>query len=242
MSIDIVNLLETIAGLAAGAVALLAVYRSLTIGKSLVTRIYRTRAYWLAVLMIIYAAFALDGLFPTNTALESDISDILFSLFLFALLVFIDSNVAVAREIDFFHRDILHWRTARSPLFAAIVAGTVIGIGVTIVVKNPTSGFAAYALVGYFILLGVAFAYSGAAMFVIARRTYDRTMKKFVKMLGFAILSYVLYLTLFIPLDAIYPHLGDVVTDFIAVAAAYFFYNSAMSLSFVGSIVKESAQ
>ena len=40
MSIDIVNVLETIAGLAASAVALLAVYRSLTISKSLVTRVY----------------------------------------------------------------------------------------------------------------------------------------------------------------------------------------------------------
>jgi hypothetical protein len=75
---------------------------------------------------------------------------------------------------------------------------------------------------------------------VIARRTYDRTMKRFVKMLGFAILSYVLFLTLFIPLDAVYPQLGDVVTVYIAIVAAYFFYKAAMSLSFVGRIVKEA--
>jgi hypothetical protein len=239
VSIDIVNDLETLAGLAAGAIALLAVYRSLAIGKSLVAGVYRTRAYWLAVLMIIYAAFVFV---PTSSAIGSDIDDILFFTFLLALLIFIDSNVTVAREIDFFHRDVLHWRAARMPLFAIIVAGTAIGIWATVVVTNSTSFLASVALVWYIALLGVAFTYSGAAMLVIARRTYDRTMKKFVKMLGFAILSYVLFLTLFIPLDFIYPNLGDVVTDFIGIAAAYFFYRAVMSLSPLGHIEKETVQ
>jgi len=233
MSIDIVNVLETIAGLAASAVALLAVYRSLTISKSLVTRVYRTRAYWLAVLMIIYAAFSLV---PTISAIESDISDILFFMFLFALLIFIDSNVAVGREIDFFHKDILHWHTVRVPLFAAIIGGTAVAILAIVESFGSSSGIGFFV---YFAILGVAFTYSGAAMLVIARRSYDRTMKKFVRMLGFAILSYVLFLTLFIPLDAIYPSLGDVVTSFITIAAAYFFYRAAMSLSPISRIQKE---
>jgi hypothetical protein len=236
MSINVVNLLEIIAALAAGAIALLAVYRSLTIGKSLVSRVYRTRAYWLAVLMTIYAAFAFD---PGASAIESDISGILFFMFLFGLLIFIDSNVAVAREIDFFHRDILHWRAARTPLFAIVVVGSAIGIWSIFALSSNASIISGAAFLGFFILLGVVFAYSGAAMFLIARSTYDRTMKKFVKMLGFAILSYVLFLTLFIPLDAIYPQLGDVVTSFIAIAAAYFFYNATMSLSNVGQIERE---
>jgi hypothetical protein len=237
MSIDIVNVLETVSGLATGAIALLAVYRSLTIAKSLVTRVYRTRAYWLGVLMIIFAAL---NLLPTTSALGSDISDILFFVFLLALLIFIDSNVAVAREIDFFHRDILHWHALRIPLFASMVAGTAIGIVGTIASTNSAlSSVVGLALLGYFIFLGVVFTYSGAAMLVVARRSYDRTMKKFVKMLGIAILCFVLFLTLFIPLDAIYPNLGDVVTDFIAIAAAYFFYNAAMSLSPIGRIERE---
>lgn len=240
MSTEFVNDLETIAELAACAISLLAVYRSLTIGKSLVTRVYRTRAYWLAVLMIIYAAFAIV---PTSSAIELEISNILFSMFLIAFLLFIDSNVAVAREIDFFHKDILRWHSVRTPLFAVIIAGTV-GIVAIIQLTNTAAIDSSTAEIGYvlyFALLGVAFSYSGGAMFVIARRTYDRTMKKFVKLLGFAVLSYVLFLTLFIPLDAIYPSLGDVVTDFIGIATAYFFYCAAMSLSSVGRIVKEVA-
>lgn len=238
MSIDIVNVLESLAGLASGAIALLAVYRSLTIGKSLLTRVYRTRAYWLAVLMIILALMVLP--FPYPSAVESDISFYGFFVFLFALLIFIDSNVAVARDIDFFHRDILHWRTIRLPMIGISAAGTVT-ILVAISVGISADSFASeLGLLGYFILLGVVFAYSGGAMFVIARRSYDRTMKKFVKMLGFAILSYVLFLTLFIPLDAIYPQLGDVVTDFILIAAAFYFYKAAMSLSSVERIAKEA--
>jgi hypothetical protein len=237
MSVNIVLILEDVASLAAAAIALLAAYRSLTIARSLVTRVYRSRAYWLAALMIIFAAFDLSG--DVTTSLGSDINTVLFFVFLFALLIFIDSNVAVAREIDFFHKDVLRWQTTRVPLFTVLVITSAIGIfGFASSASALVSGLV---LFGYFTVLGVAFAYSGAAMILIARRTYDRTMKKFVKMLGFAILCYVLFLTLWIPLDAIYPSLGDVVTDFIAIGAAYFFYKAAMSLSPVGKVVAEVA-
>lgn len=231
MSTDVVFVLETAASIATAAVALLAAYRSFTIGKSLVSRVYRTRAYWLVVLMIIFATFAV---YPSSSV---TVSNILFLTFLFALLVFIDSNVSVAREIDFFHKDTLHWHSARIPMFSAVVASSAI-VGV-LLTTSANSNILGIVLVGYFVLLGAVFAYSGAALFVIARRTYDRTMKRFVRMLAFAILCYVLFLTLFIPLDAIYPSLGDVVTAFIAIGAAYFFYLAAMSLSDVGRIVKE---
>jgi len=238
VSIDIVDLLEDFAGLAATAVALLAAYRSLTIGKSLVTRVYRTRAYWLAALMIIFVAFALAG--ESSSAVATDISNNLFYVFLIALLVFIDSNVAAAKEIDFFHKDILHWHVLRIPLLAIVVASSVIVAVVSAAFPAFTNSLLYdIVVIAYFTLLGVVFSYSGAAMIVIARRTYDRTMKKFIKMLGFAILCYVLFLTLFIPLDFIYPRLGDVVTTFIAIAAAYFFYRAAMSLSPIGRVLEE---
>jgi hypothetical protein len=214
---------------------LLAAYRSLTIGKSLVTRVYRTRAYWLAALMIILAVFSADVF---SSALANYIGDVGFFVFLLALLLFIDSNMEVALEIDFFHRDIFRWHKVRTPLFAIIVGYTVIAILATI---YQLSSPAKIAFLGYFALLGVTFSYSGATMFVAARRTYDRTMKKFVKMIAYAILFYVLFLTLFIPLDAIYPSLGDVVTDYILIVSAYFFYRAAMSLSSVGKIIKEAA-
>ena len=237
MSINIVDLLEGVAGLAAAAIALLAVYRSLTIGKSLVTRVYRTRAYWLAVLMMIFAVVNADVF---SSAIASDISYWGFFVFLFALLFFIDSNVVVAREIDFFHRDILRWHKVRIPMFVAIVASSAIAIVASADITAPVS-LSGVAILVYFTLIGAALAYSGAVMFVIARTSYDRTMKRFVKMLGFAVLFYVLFVTIWLPLDFIYPNLGDVVTDFIAIGTAYFFYKAAMSLSFVGRIEKQIA-
>jgi len=203
-----------------------------------VTRVYRTRAYWLAVLMIIFAAFALSGV--SSSTIATDISNNLFYVFLIALLIFIYSNLAVAREIDFFHKDILHWHILRIPLLAIVVASSVIVAVVSAAFPAFTNSLVYdIVVIAYFTLLGVVFSYSGAAMIVIARRTYDRTMKKFIKMLGFAILCYVLFLTLFIPLDFIYPRLGDVVTTFIAIAAAYFFYRAAMSLSPIGRVLEE---
>ena len=236
MSTETVNVLEAVAGVATSAIALLAVYRSLTIAKSLVTRIYRTRAYWLAVLMVIFAVL---GILPTSTTLETDISNVFFFSFLIALLLFIDSNVAVAKEIDFFHKDILHWEKIRIPLLVVVVAYTAAASIATAL--GISSAIAGVGIIGYIVVAGVAFSYSGAAMFLIARKTYDQTMKKFVKTLGFAILFWVLFLTLWIPLDAIYPSLGDVVTDFIAIGAAYFFYKAAMSLTFVGRMEKQTA-
>jgi hypothetical protein len=238
MSIDIVYILEAVSGLVTAVIALFGVYRSLTIGKSLVTRVYRSRAYWLSILMIILAVLNLP--FPPSSAIGSDIGYYGFFVFLIALLVFIDSNVAVSKEIDFFHNDILHWHRIRVPMFSAVTAGTVIGIlASTVSTNSGLYTLAGIGIVAFFVLLGVVFAYAGAAMFVIARRTYDHTMRKFVKMLGFAVLCYVLFVTIWLPLDFIYPNLGDIVTDFILIGTAYFFYQAAMSLSPVGRIQKE---
>lgn len=221
------------------AIALLAVYRSLTIGKSLVTRVYRTRAYWLAVLMVILAAFSV---IPTDSPIENDISTALFFLFLIPLLIFINSNVLVAKEIDFFHKDILHWHSVYRPLLAVVIADSIIGLLVEVVFPNsPLALESGLGFLTYFALVGVAMSYSGVAMFVIARRTFDHTMRNFIRMLGFAVLSYTIFLTIWIPLDFIYPVLGDTVSTFAAIAAAYFFYKAAMSLSFVGKIAKEVA-
>jgi hypothetical protein len=237
MSIDFVYLLEGGAGLATVAVALLTVYRSITIGKSLVTRVYRSRAYWLALLMII---LVVDNLpFPPSSAIGSFLGFYGFFVFLFAFIIFIDSNVAVAREIDFFHKDILHWRKVRIPMFAILGAYTVAAA-----IFSPaaaTSIVVGIGIVGYFTMLGAIFVYAGVAMFVIGRRTYDQTMRTFIKMLGFAVLCYLLFVTIWLPLDFVYPNLGDILTDFILIGGAYFFYKAAMSLSFVGRIVEEVA-
>jgi hypothetical protein len=234
MSIDIVEILEGGAALATLAIALLGVYRSLTIGKSMVTHVYRSRAYWLAVLLII---LAVDNLpFPPSSVIGSGLGFYGFFVFLFAILLFIDSNVAVAREIDFFHKDVLHWRKIRIPMLAILGAYTVAAV----ILSSATSTAAGIGLVGYFLMLGVILVYAAIEMYVIGRGTYDQTMRKFIKMLGLAVLCYLLFVTIWLPLDFIYPNLGDIVTDFIIIGTAYFFYRAAMSLSFVGRIVKET--
>lgn len=61
-------------------------------------------------------------------------------------------------------------------------------------------------------------------------------------MLGYGIAGPALFFTLWLPFDAIYPSLGDVITDFIFIGAAYFLYKAVMSPSPVGrveSVVEE---
>lgn len=235
MSTNFVFDIETIGSILTVIVAALAAYRSLAIAKSLVTRVYRTRAYWLAVLMAILIVLNLP--LPPSSIIASDLSFYGFFVFSFAILIFIDSNVSVAKEIDFFHNDVLHWRRVRIPMFAILTGYTLLAI----LLSSATSTAIDIGLVGYFIMLGAIFAYSGTAMFAIARRTYDQTMKKFIKMLGFAVLCYLLFVTIWLPLDIVVPNLGDIVSGFIIVIGVYFFYKAAMSLSFVGRIVKDVA-
>ena len=235
MSTNFVFDIETIGSILTVIVAALAAYRSLAIAKSLVTRVYRTRAYWLAVLMAILIVLNLP--LPPSSIIASDLSFYGFFVFSFAILIFIDSNVSVAKEIDFFHNDVLHWRRVRIPMFAILTGYTLLAI----LLSSATSTAIDIGLVGYFIMLGAIFAYSGTAMFAIARRTYDQTMKRFIKMLGFAVLCYLLFVTIWLPLDIVVPNLGDIVSGFIIVIGVYFFYKAAMSLSFVGRIVKDVA-
>jgi hypothetical protein len=165
----------------------------------------------------------------SSSVIATGISNIFFFIFFLTLFVSIDRNVTVAREIDFFHRDILRWQSVRKPLFVVFVAFTAFGLVSTLTNYLPSSG-EGVGFLAFFAFIGATFVYSGAAMIAIARSTYDRTMKKFVRMLGFAIFCFVAFVTIWIPLNGVYPNLGDIIASFFGIAAAYFFYEAAMSL------------
>jgi hypothetical protein len=86
---------------------------------------------------------------------------------------------------------------------------------------------------------GAFLSYSAAALVVGARRTPDRTMRRFVRMLGLAIICMVLFFTVWIPFapfSLTVQDLGSLISECFIPAAAYFLYLAVMSLSSVGRV------
>jgi len=78
--------------------------------------------------------------------------------------------------------------------------------------------------------------YGTATLIVAARRSQDRTMKRFIRMLGLSLLGLVLFFTVWIPIDYFAPGVGDFLSEFGFVMAAYYLYKAVMSLSLLGRI------
>jgi len=160
-----------------------------------------------------------------------------------ALPLFVNSNIRTARESDFFHRDALHWRSLWRATIAVVLCSVAIS-GISIAyspgVLNGTSS-AWWANLGYplfFFVLILVSVYGGVSLTVAARRTQDQTMRKFVRMLGYALLGLFFYFTVWLPIDYFAPGVGDAISELGFIIAAYFLYRAVMSLSPLGRMEK----
>src|SRR5579862_9131526 len=116
MSTDPVFLTNFFTTLFGESVFFLGAFRAIAIGRALVSPVFRKRAYWTAALMISAAFSSLTIFFPpTKVPIINFLEALPFFLVLFVILAFVDSTISATREIDFFHRDALHWSRFRIP-------------------------------------------------------------------------------------------------------------------------------
>jgi hypothetical protein len=231
---DIINLVGVLAILLGLGIMVFASYRAVEIGRVLVKGAYRSRAFWSSAVMIIIVISNLAGVLPVP-----------FPVFLIPILIvilaFVDSSIRVAQEMDFFHRSALGWQGVRKPLYVILLLSSVIFVWALLFTSLDTLP-AQLGASQFFAVVAILFSYSAAALIVGARRTPDRTMRRFVRMLGLAIVSMVLYLTIWIPFapfSTTVQDLGNMISYFFTVAAAYFLYHAVMSLSTLGRVEKE---
>ncbi|HEY6283595.1 MAG TPA: hypothetical protein VIW22_06690, partial [Nitrososphaerales archaeon] len=155
------------------------------------------------------------------------------------LVLFVDSSIRAAQETDFFHRDTLHWRTFGRPAVAIVFSSGVI-LSLIFFTSPPFSDSSPlWVVIGtlqYFVVLGVVLTIAAGSLIVAARRTEDRTMRRFVRMLGFSLLGYILFFTIWIPLGYFGTNVENVGSDLFILVASYFLYQSVMSLSPLGRI------
>jgi hypothetical protein len=240
-SIDIVSLITNLRYVISIGIFLLGSYRAITIGRALVSRVYRNRAFWTAAVMIVFAITGFLDLtsLPSSIAVNT-IGDILgilpYVAEILLLFAFIDGTILAGMETDFFHRDTLKWRSGRKPLYAAFVV-SVAAVYYVFSLPNPNSlPFLAVASVyaGLAVILAI-FGFSAATIIVVSRRTPDRTMKMFLRFLGYALGVFVLDNLM----SSVFS--GDVVTlldDLLSLVAAYLVYRAVMFLSPLGRVEK----
>lgn len=259
MSIDIVLIIFQLSLLIAGIVLVFLISRALTLGRRFVSQVYRSRAFWFAGVMLSVLFWLLfTGLFYSSVKNVEGIAVELSLITILLVFVCADRTILVMLEMDFFHRNTLHWRRARVPAYVAIFAGAIFLIAQIPLTAAPTcSGCYAALLPGLpswvsvFInpttesivtielLLGslVIFGYLFSVFLIGTRRISDMTLKRHLRWLGLSVLLLIVtiaggYLeSIFIGFD------GDVVlSSFEILVMSYTFYRALMSLTVIGKL------
>ena len=240
MAVDYLGAGDLLVSIATLLILVFALYRAIEFDRVLVGATYKGRAKWTAIFLASVAFLLVDstGEIPY---LSSDQGNTGFALITLALPLFINGNVRAAQETDFFHRDTLHWRALWKANVAALVCILAIGVSVillsgyvpgTLSTSSTSWGPALASL--YFFVLIIESIYGTVTLIVAARRSQDRTMGRFVRMLGLSLLGLVLFFTVWIPIDYFAPGVGDFLSYFGFVMAAYYLYRAVMSLSPLG--------
>jgi hypothetical protein len=207
-------------------ILLLAAYRALGFRGNLVGSAYKNRALVTGVLALLMVPFAwllipLANLFALQFAYVVSILSYYAVVAIVGFLV-LDSTIDVARGLDFFHRDSLHWGSLRWPTWAAMFILTfvlfVLGFSVDL---GPLGGIIPIAW-------PLPLAYFGCVLIVSSRRSQDRTLRTYSKWIG--LFAGALVIDFALPIDQVIPEL------IFTVLAAYCFYRTSMSISLVGRI------
>jgi hypothetical protein len=236
---DVFNAVGQLAVLLGIGILIFSTYRAVEIVRVLVKGIYRTRAVWTAAVMVVIIFFSLANLLPNDTSgVVGFLSTLSFGVTAIVLFAFVDSSIMVAQEMDFFHRSTLGWQRFRKPFYVLVITSAVVSLWGIYLGGYFDTLAGTLAIAQVFAVIGILFTYSAIALTVGARRTPDRTMRRFVRMLGLAILCVAIYFTIWIPFNVV-PHLGDMISDFFATAGIYFLFLSVRSLSPVSHVETE---
>lgn len=271
MSSEIFGLIEALSYLLSGGILAFGAYRAMRMGRAFVNSLYRSRARWTAGAIWLLVVSVLGSLIsppssakPALITLPPFLPIIVFEAFpelallgfLVAIFAFVDRTILVTMDMDFFHRSVFRWPKVRIPFYILLFLGLIEVLGNSILGGLPPSQVSRWEIYAVgsiptadgswfplflFALLIVVFGYSAAAMVAGARRTSDMTLRKHVRFLGIAIISFFVAIatsTLTTYSFASYPS-ASLVPDVLYIITAYLFYRVAMSLSPLGRVERE---
>jgi hypothetical protein len=261
MSIDLVSIIVELILLIAGIVLFFLISRAVTIGRKFVGQVYRSRAFWFAGVMIVALISVLSdlvsilfNLYPSSSL--SALGILVFIAWVLVMFVYADRTILVTLEMDFHHRNTLHWRPIRTLAYVAMFANVFYLYAYIFVTKAPTCsscpivylpGLPSWVPV---ILPGilvpeailafiVTFGYTISALIIGDRRTSDMTMKRHVRWLGLSFLIFLGFLVGFtLSLVGLITSLyvAFLLQSFIILVVVYTFYRALMSLTPIGRL------
>jgi hypothetical protein len=216
------------------AIYFFAVFRAITIGRGLVNRIYRDRAYLVAALIVSMVA---QSFVPDNWVFFGIYAyQITYFALLFFVLVVIDNTILVGLDMDFFHRNTLRWRQTRFIAYAIFLVDTVIILAViNNLIRLPRKGASSLVIISF----AAVIIYAAVVLVMTARRTPDRPMRRFLMFAGVLVIGILVstFINNYTYIDAV-----DVFDDFLAVGIAYLNYLMVMSLTPMTRIKKETKE
>lgn len=175
------------------------VSRALTLRRSLVDGLYRTRALWTAIgalsVAVFVAADYVDGFYGAHPAtLEGVVAEATFwGVGLLFLLGWIFSNINVAISADFFNRDPLRWkRGGRFVVIAVFLAFYSLAAPDTAWFKPVISLDVLFGL--EVMLFAVSVGYSAVVLLLTHARIQDKSIKVYTKWVVLTLISLVFYL------------------------------------------------
>ena len=226
-------------------ILVLGIYRAMEMRGAFVSGIYRSRATWSTLLMLVVIVTMLDNYVPFPSSGILYLFGLVFVnggfiALLFVIVAYADRSVLVAIETDFFHRDTLSWSRVRWP--AAIVFVTfVIGLNIGGAVLTPDEQSSLLGVLIndlFFLVVAGILSYLTAALIVGSRRSADRTLRRSILLLGLALSTLVLSIvaTSFVNPGTL-PYV--IVQQGTGIVGIYLIYRSVMSLSPLGRVQKE---
>jgi hypothetical protein len=262
MSIDVMSIVYELSLLIAGIILFFLISRGVMIGRKFVSRVYRSRAFWFVGVMLVALITVLSGLITDLFGLypSTPLAPLFILVFLAWVLVmfaYADRTILVTLEMDFLHRNTLHWRPVRTLAYAAIFASVFYLYAFISVTKPPTcsSGLCPtvflpglppwvpaifpstyFGLAGPFLALIMTFGYTLSAIIICARRTSDTMMKRHVRWLGLSFLIFLVIIVGFI-LPSTW---SDLLASFAVLVLVYTFYRASTSLTFIGKVEVET--
>jgi hypothetical protein len=226
MSDELYFVVDLVSFLLAAVILAFGAARALKFRRVLVSDVFRSRALWTSVLLFLWIVpndTELLGYSASSSSLSVPGLGVLFIptlvialALVIAIVAFIDFNMRVGKELDFFHRDSLQWERLRPIVY--VVAPVTLLIGV------PNGG--TLALIGT-LGLPLALGYAALAQLVNGLRVREGLMRIFLRYSGAGLLILVVG-TILIPSPG--PPFG-VVYDAFLLVGCYLLYLSSRSLA-----------
>jgi hypothetical protein len=164
-------------------ILLYASYLSFLVWRGLAVLEFKSRALWMALFGIPISSALAYGtasfvFLPSESPFAAPfISDIIFSIGLFTVVIWIDRIVGSAIRMDFLRRDLLSWRRYRVAYYALFIVSSIIHFSSYAGVPN--------ALPISILFLLIDLGYGILALAKGTRRTLDATFKNYMKWFGY---------------------------------------------------------